>query len=112
MTRRIALALAPLLVAGALFPGAATARRPVPDTTSAIQVWDDQLPDSMTAAQVRFVVTHVDGTQKVSLQTAQRLRTINPGFLVLYYTERGFESYSRIASLTLETSRSSRRKPS
>jgi Hypothetical glycosyl hydrolase family 15 len=39
----------------------------------------------MTDAQLRFVATHIDGTQKVSLQTAQRLRAINPGFLVLYY---------------------------
>jgi hypothetical protein len=57
----------------------------IPDTSSAVHVWDDQLPDSMTAAQIRFVATHVDGTQKVSLQTARALRAVNPGFLVLYY---------------------------
>jgi hypothetical protein len=68
-----------------LLPAAADARRPIPDTTAAIHVWDDQLPDSMSDAQIRFVATHVDGTQKVSLQTAQRLRAIDPGFLVLYY---------------------------
>jgi hypothetical protein len=39
----------------------------------------------MTPAQVRFVARHVDGTQKVSLATARRLRSIDPGFLVLYY---------------------------
>jgi Hypothetical glycosyl hydrolase family 15 len=70
------------LVAG---PAAAAARRPIPDTTAAVHVWDDQLPDSMSDAQIRFVATHVDGTQKVSLQTARRLRAVNPGFLVLHY---------------------------
>lgn len=68
-----------------LLPSVAAARRPIPDTTAAVHVWDDQLPDSMTGAQVRFVAEHVDGTQKVSLQTAQRLRAVNPGFLVLHY---------------------------
>jgi hypothetical protein len=69
----------------ALVPGGALALRPIPNTTGAVHVWDDQLPDSMTPAQVRFVATHVDGTQKVSLQTARALRAFNPGFLVLYY---------------------------
>ena len=64
---------------------ALAARRPIPDTTTAVHVWDDQLPDSMTEAQVRFVATHIDGTQKVSLQTAERLRAVDPGFLVLHY---------------------------
>lgn len=63
----------------------ASALRPIPDTTAAIHVWNDQLPDSMTDAQIRFVASHVDGTQKVSLQTARRLRAINSGFLVLHY---------------------------
>jgi uncharacterized protein YbjT (DUF2867 family) len=68
-----------------VLPGLAWARRPIPDTTGAVHVWDDQLPDSMIDAQIRFVATHVDGTQKVSLQTARRLRAVNPGFLVLHY---------------------------
>ncbi len=66
-------------------PGVALAERAIPDTSSAVHVWDDQLPDSMTDAQIRFVARHVDGTQKVSRQTAARLRAINPGFLVLHY---------------------------
>ncbi len=53
-------------------PGGASALRTIPDTTGVIHVWQDQLPDSMTPAQVRFVAGHVDGTQKVSLQTAER----------------------------------------
>src|SRR5256714_9698101 len=39
----------------------------------------------MTEAQVDFVARHVDGTQKVSRQTAARLRARNAGFLVLHY---------------------------
>ncbi len=60
-------------------------RAPIPNTSGAVHVWDDQLPDTMTDAQVRFLARHVDGTQKVSLQTARRLRAVNPGFLVLHY---------------------------
>jgi hypothetical protein len=79
---------AALLAAAALLvyaPAAASARRPIPDTSGAVHVWQDQLPDSMTGAQIRFVAHHVDGTQKVSLETARRLRAIDPRFLVLYY---------------------------
>jgi hypothetical protein len=77
--------LAALLAASLATPTSASALRPIPDTGSAVHVWDDQLPDTMTDAQVRFVARHVDGTQKVSLQTARRLRVVNPGFLVLHY---------------------------
>jgi len=63
----------------------ADALRPVPNTEGTVHVWQDQLPDDMTDAQVRFEASHVDGTQKVSLQTAQGLRAVNPGFLVLHY---------------------------
>jgi hypothetical protein len=81
--RLIAAALAALVAL--LAPSAARARRPIPDTSAAVHVWDDQLPDTMSDAQVRFVATHVDGTQKVSRQTAARLRAVDPGFLVLHY---------------------------
>jgi hypothetical protein len=84
--RRVSADLLILALAVALLaPAAASARRAIPDTTDAVHVWDDQLPDSMTDAQIAFVARHVDGTQKVSLQTARRLRAIDPGFLVLYY---------------------------
>src|SRR5436309_15185839 len=66
-------------------PSGAGARRAIPDTSAAVHVWQDQLPDSMSDAQVRFVATHIDGTQKVSRQTAARLRASNRGFLVLHY---------------------------
>lgn len=66
-------------------PSSALALRPIPNTNGAIHVWDDQLPDAMSDAQVAFVANHIDGTQKISLDTANRLRAVNPGFLVLYY---------------------------
>src|SRR5436190_7335762 len=77
------LAFALVLLAVAAAP--ASARRAIPDTTGAVHIWLDQLPDDMTDAQVRFVARHVDGTQKVSRRTAARLRAINPRFLVLHY---------------------------
>jgi putative glycosyl hydrolase-like family 15 (GHL15) protein len=76
----LALALALALASPTIALG-----RSIPDTSTTVHVWDDQLPDSMTDAQVRFVAGHVDGTQKVSRQTAERLRVVNPGFLVLHY---------------------------
>ena len=79
----VAGALAVALLLG--WPGGALALRPIPDTTAAVHVWNDQLPDSMTDAQIRFVARHVDGTQKVSFGTARRLRAVNPAFLVLHY---------------------------
>jgi uncharacterized membrane protein (UPF0136 family) len=66
-------------------PAAAAALRPIPDTSAGVYVWQDQLPDGMTDAQVRFEAQHVSGTQKVSRETATRLRSIDPNFLVLHY---------------------------
>jgi hypothetical protein len=79
-----------VLAAGALAsllgaPAPAGARRSIPDTSGSIHVWNDQLPDTMTAAQIRFVAGHVDGTQKVSRETARALRSHDPGFLALHY---------------------------
>jgi hypothetical protein len=80
--RRTTCAIAALL----LVPAAAQAhRRAIPDTRGAVHVWNDQLPDSMTPAQIRFVARHVDGTQKVGRQTAAALRRHKRGFLVLHY---------------------------
>src|SRR5256714_15111298 len=80
--RRLAVLAVAALACG---PAPAAARRAIPDTNAAIHVWNDQLPDDMTEAQVDFVARHVDGTQKVSRQTAARLRARNAGFLVLHY---------------------------
>src|SRR3954467_6325565 len=79
-------ALAIALLALACVPAPAAARRAIPDTPGAIQLFTAQLPDDMTAAQVAFVARPVDGTQKVSRRTAGRLRAAgNPGLLVLHY---------------------------
>jgi hypothetical protein len=83
--RRVRRVPAYVLILALALPASALARRPIPNTGGAVHVWDDQLPDSMTPAQIRFVARHVDGTQKVSLSTARRLRALNRGFLVLYY---------------------------
>jgi Hypothetical glycosyl hydrolase family 15 len=80
-----AAAAAVVAVGFAAAPAPAAALRPIPDTSDAVHVWDDQLPDSMSDAQVRFVAQHVDGTQKVGLDTARRLGAVNPGLLVLHY---------------------------
>ena len=78
--------VATLVLAGLLgLPCSASALRQIPDTSGAIHVWNDQLPDTMTPAQIRFVASHVDGTQKVSQQTAGALRSHNSDFLVLHY---------------------------
>ena len=84
-TRLVPLFVTVSLLVAIVAPQPALALRPTPDTSRAVHVWDDQLPDSMTDAQVRFVARHVDGTQKVSLQTARRLRAFDPGLLVLHY---------------------------
>jgi hypothetical protein len=83
LTRACAASLVAL--AALIVPAGAQALRPIPDTEGAVHVWNDQLPDSMSDAQIRFVATHIDGTQKVSRQTASRLRAFNPGCLVLHY---------------------------
>jgi hypothetical protein len=62
--RRVPANLLVLLLVWAASPvatalAASTARRPIPDTSNAVHVWDDQLPDSMNDAQVAFVARHV-----------------------------------------------------
>lgn len=59
--------------------------RPWPDTTRGIHVFNDQLPERMTDAQVRFCATHYAGSQKVIRAEADRLRAANPAFLILHY---------------------------
>lgn len=63
----------------------ALAHRRIPDTTGAIHVFNDQLADGLTDAQVRFIATHEDGTQKIAPADVDRLRRVNPDFLVLHY---------------------------
>src|SRR5215831_2325947 len=63
----------------------ATARRPWPDSTAKTLILADQLPGGLSAAQQQFVVSHMVGTQKLTLAQSQPLRALAPNFLVLHY---------------------------
>ncbi len=65
--------------------GGVATKRPWPDSTAKTLVLADQLPGSLTAAQQMFVVTHMVGTQKLTLAQSQPLRALQPNFLVLHY---------------------------
>lgn len=67
--------------------GSPLAPRPWPDTTSGIHVFNDQLSslNSLSEAQIQFAVRHYVGTQKMTRADADRLRAINPSFLILHY---------------------------
>ena len=61
-------------------------RRPLPDTTAGIHVWNDQLATwNMTEAQFEFAATHYVGSQKIIRDEADHLRQYNPDFLILHY---------------------------
>lgn len=64
-----------------------TAARPWPDTTVGIHVFNDQLTQlrDLSDAQIAFAATHYVGTQKMVRSDADRLRTLNPNFLILHY---------------------------
>ncbi len=66
---------------------AAPAGRPWPDSRRGILIFNDQLPGlgNLTEAQIRFAVTHYVGTQKLTRPDADRLRALNPDFLILHY---------------------------
>lgn len=65
-------------------PGTA---RPWPDTTSGIHVFNDQITQlrDLYDAQVEFAASHYVGTQKMVRSDADRLRSLNPNFLILHY---------------------------
>jgi hypothetical protein len=65
--------------------GGVATKRPWPDSTAKTLVLADQLPGGLTAAQQMFVVTHMVGTQKLTLAQSQPLRALQPNFLVLHY---------------------------
>jgi hypothetical protein len=65
--------------------GATSSKRPWPDSTAKTLILADQLPNGMTAAQRQFVVSHMVGTQKLTLADSQPLRALAPNFLVLHY---------------------------
>jgi hypothetical protein len=56
-----------------------------PNTTIGVHVFDDQLPGSLTPGQLAFVVSHLDGTQKVPRSLANQLHAHRPGFRILQY---------------------------
>jgi hypothetical protein len=60
-------------------------RRSWRDTTSGIYVFNDQLASWMSDAQWQFAATHYVGTQKMTRANADRLRALNPNFLILHY---------------------------
>lgn len=63
------------------------AGRAWPDSRRGILVFNDQLPGlgNLSEAQIRFAVSHYVGTQKLTRPDADRLRALNPGFLILHY---------------------------
>lgn len=60
-------------------------RRPWRDTTTGIHVFNDQLASALSDAQWQFAATHYVGTQKMTRANADRLRALNPNFLILHY---------------------------
>jgi hypothetical protein len=62
-----------------------SARRPWPDSGRGVHVFNDQLSHDMSDALWRFSATHYAGTQKMSRSAADRLRALNPNFLILHY---------------------------
>ena len=59
--------------------------RPWPDTSRGIHVFNDQLASNLSDAQVQFAASHYAGAQKLTRSEADRLRAVNPGFLILHY---------------------------
>jgi hypothetical protein len=56
-----------------------------PATTNGIHILEDQLPGGMSAAMIKFVATHIDGTEKETLDLTNQFRAINSDFTVLHY---------------------------
>lgn len=60
-------------------------RRRLPSTRRAVGVFNDQMSESLSDAQVKFAATNYAGSQKQTRRFADRLRAINPGFVILHY---------------------------
>ena len=56
-----------------------------PNTSSGIKVFNDQIANYINDAQWRFSATHYVGAQKLTRADANRVRAINPGFVILHY---------------------------
>lgn len=76
--------LTALLLATAAVSGSGSARE-FPDSAGKIALLVDQLPFSLTPAQLSFAASHFVGSQKLFLPETQALRKLNPGFIVLHY---------------------------
>src|SRR6516164_4923854 len=77
--------------------GAVQAQRAFPLTTVGIHVFEDQLPTNLSDQMVQFLATHVDGTQKMTLDQTNRFRAVNPNWTLLHYplaVENGPVDYS------------------
>jgi hypothetical protein len=77
--------LATAATAAAAQPQLGSAARPFPDTSERIMVYADQFPNQLTDAQLNFIATHYAGGQKQTRSWVQRVRRINPRFLMLHY---------------------------
>jgi hypothetical protein len=80
-----ALVAGALALAGLTGTAEAVQQRPLPDTTYGVHVFDDQLQQGLTEAQLAFWTKRVAGTQKMMRSEADRLRAHDPGFFVLHY---------------------------
>jgi hypothetical protein len=60
-------------------------RRRLPDTRDRVHVFYDQLHNHLTEAQYAFAATHADGSQKLTRNVSDRIRSVNPQFVVLQY---------------------------
>lgn len=68
-------------------PAHAGTPRPWPDTADGIHVFNDQIDGlgNLSEAQIRFAAARYVGTQKMTRPDADRLRSLDPGFLILHY---------------------------
>src|SRR5262249_29170552 len=67
-----------------------------PSTSAGIHVFEDQLPAGLSDQMVKFLATHVDGTQKMTLDQTNRFRAFNPSWTLLHYqlgVETGTAAY-------------------
>lgn len=60
-------------------------QRSFPNTKSAVYVFHDQLPGSLTDAQWQFAATHLTGCQKMIRNHVDKLRSYNSNFIILNY---------------------------
>ncbi len=66
------------------FPGGAHAVQ-LPDATSKVLVFSDQLNDGVGSANLTFNANHFIGMQKITRECIAAYKTINPDFIVLQY---------------------------